>query len=111
MKPLQSIARLLVLAFCFAWVMCSCSTVTTTTITTDKAGTVTETTTVTKSSDAGALALAGQIATAYAPRGIIIREEKADPDIRRLLRGWQGRTAVALTGPITPEEIAARWKP
>ncbi len=83
--------------------MCSCSTTTVTTITTDKAGTITETTTVTKSADAAALALAGQIATAYVPRGVVIREEKAAPnsDLRKILK----------SRPVTKEEIANRWKP
>ena len=85
----------------FVFVIAGCATTTTTVITTDKAGTVTETVTVTKASDAGALALAGQIATAYAPRGIVIREEKSAADLQRILKGK----------PITKQEIAHRWRP
>lgn len=110
MKTLQSIARLLIVAACFAWVMCSCATTTVRVVTTDKAGTVTETTTTTKASDPAALALAGQIATAYVPRGMIVRQEKADHDMRRLLRGWRGPAAAAAS-PITAEEIANRYRP
>jgi hypothetical protein len=54
-----------------------------------------------KASDAAALALAGQIATAYAPRGIVVRQEKSASDLGRILRGR----------PITKQEIANRWKP
>jgi len=82
---------------------CGCATVTTRTITTDKNGTVTETTVTSKASDPAALALAGQIATAYAPRGMVVRSEKsaAPSDLMRILRGR----------PITSKEIAYRWKP
>lgn len=85
------------------FVVSGCATTTTRVITTDKAGTVTETVTTTQGSDANALALAGQIATAYSPRGIIIREEKSTraTDLQRILRGR----------PITKQEIANRWRP
>lgn len=80
--------------------MTGCTTTTVRTVTTDKAGTVTDTTTTTKASDAAALALAGQIATAYAPRGMVVRSEKSSSDLGRILRGR----------PITREEIANRWR-
>ena len=78
-----------------------CSTTTVRVITTDKAGTTTETITTTQASDPAALALAGAIATAYAPRGILVRQEKATSDMQRILCGR----------PITKQEIANRWQP
>jgi hypothetical protein len=101
MRPLRQFLALLLLSACWLLVMCSCATTTVRVVTTDKAGTVTVTETTTKASDAGALALAGQIATAYAPRGIVIREEKSTSDLGRILRGR----------PITKQEIANRWRP
>lgn len=89
----------------------ACVTETTRTITTDKAGTVTDVTTTRKGTDPAALKLVEVAAEIYRPRpAIIVREEKADHDMRRLLRGWQGRAAVAATGPITAEEIANRYR-
>jgi len=112
MKILRAISSLLVVAACFAWVMCSCVTETTRTITTDKAGTVTEVTTTKKGTDPAALALVSVATEIYLPRRpLIIREEKADHDMRRLLRGWRGPGALAATGPVTAEEIGRRWKP
>ena len=81
--------------------LAGCATTTVRTVTTDKAGTTTETTTTTRASDPGALALAGTVATAYAPPlARIVREEKSG-DIKTILRGR----------PITRQEIANRWKP
>lgn len=92
--------------------VCSCATETTRTITTDKNGTVTDTTVVKKGTDPAALKLVEVAAEIYRPRSaVIVREEKADPDMRRLLRGWRGPAGVAATGPVTPEEIHNRWKP
>jgi hypothetical protein len=90
---------LVLLAFILAF--CGCTTTTTIVRVTDAKGGMTETETVTKASDSAALALAGQIATAYAPRGIVVRSEKSTSDLGRILRGR----------PITREEIANRWKP
>jgi hypothetical protein len=73
MKKLLTFA---ILALCWVLVMASCTTTTVRVVTTDKAGTVTDTTTTTKAGDPNALALAGQIATAYAPRGIVVRQER-----------------------------------
>jgi len=103
MKSAQRILAALVLAACWLAVMCSCATTTVRVVTTDKHGTVTETTTTSRASDPAALSLAGQIATAYAPRGIVVRQEKsATPaDLHRILRGR----------PITRQEIANRWHP
>ena len=100
---MKRILTFAILAACWCWVMCSCATTTVRVVTTDKAGTVTETTTTSKGSDPHALALAGQIATAYAPRGIVVRQEKSAPpsEFRRILK----------SRPITREEIANRWKP
>ena len=47
--------------------------------------------TVTKQPVPGVLPFAGAVLEAYSPRAIVVREEKS--------------------GPITPEEIANRWKP
>lgn len=90
---------LVLLAFILAF--CGCTTTTTTVRVTDAKGGMTETVTITKASDGAALALAGQIATAYAPRGMVVRSEKSSSDLGRILRGR----------PITKEEIANRWKP
>lgn len=88
-----------------AWVLClgGCATTTTTTRTTDAKGGMVEVTTVTKVADPAAMSLVGTVATAYAPRGLVVREEKSaiPDDLRRILRG---RT-------ITEQEIANRWKP
>lgn len=103
MKTLKYIALWIWVAVYTVFSMVSCSTTTTRTVTTDKAGTVTEITVTSKASDPHALALAGQIATAYAPRGMIVRHEKSAPpgEFRRILR----------SRPITRQEIALRWKP
>ena len=103
MKTTKTIALWIWVAAYTVLSMVSCSTVTTHVVTTDKAGTVTETTTTSKSSDPHALALAGRIATAYAPRGMIVRGEKSAPpsEIRRILK----------SRPITREQIANRWQP
>lgn len=101
MKHLRHLLALLLLSACWLLVMCSCATTTVRVVTTDKAGTVTETTTTTKRGDPAALSLAGSIATAYAPRGIVIREQKSASDLQRILKGR----------PITKQEIANRWKP
>ena len=82
--------------------VCGCVTETTRTITTDKAGTVTDTTVTRKGTDPAALKLVEVAAAVYVPRRpIVIREDKADHDMKRLLRGR----------PITELEIAFRWKP
>lgn len=87
----------------------ACSTETTRTVLTDKSGTVTDTTTTVRRADPFALKLVDTVAEIYRPtRAIIVREEKSDPEIRRLLHGWRGPRALSLTGPITPEEIANR---
>lgn len=101
MKPIRQTLALLLLALCWVWVMASCATTVTRTVTTDKAGRVTDVTVTSKAGDPAALALAGQIATAYAPRGMVVRSEKSASDLQRILRGR----------PITREEIAHRWKP
>lgn len=94
-----------------AAILCSvaCTTETTRTVLTDKSGMVTDTTVTTRRADAFALALVETVAEIYLPRrAMLVREEKSHLEIRRLLRGWRGAEAMALTGPITPEEIAAR---
>ena len=102
MKTLNRILAALLLAACWALVMCSCVTETTRVITTDKAGTVTDTTVTRKGSDPAALKLVEVAAAVYLPKpAVIVREEKCDHDMKRLL---QGR-------PITHQEIAMRWKP
>ena len=89
-----------------------CVTESTRTITTDKNGTVTDTTVVKKGTDPAALKLVEVAASVYVPRRApVVREEKADHDMKRLLRGWRGPAAVAATGPITKDEITNRWKP
>jgi hypothetical protein len=103
MKTLRAVAIWSVVLACILWTMISCTVTTTTTRTTDAKGHVVEVVTVTKSADPAALQLAGTVATAYAPRGIVVREEKAatPSDLRRILHGR----------PITKQEIAHRWKP
>lgn len=92
MKTLRAIAVWAVILACVLWTMVSCVTTTVTTRTTDAKGHVVETVTVTKAADPAALQLAGTVAVAYAPpRARIVRQEKS--------------------GPITPQEIAARWQP
>jgi hypothetical protein len=108
---MKRILTFAILAACWVWVMASCATTVTRTVTTDKSGTVTDVTITSKAGDPAALALAGQIATAYAPRGMVVRQEKSDADMRKLLKGWSGGKRAALTGPITQEEIDTRWKP
>ena len=94
MKPLCLLGLLLALT--------GCTTTTVTTRTTSAKGHVVETVTVTKSADPAALALAGTVASAYAPpRARLVRQEKSTADIRHILRGR----------PITRQEIANRWKP
>ncbi len=101
MKTSRSIAVLVIAAACFAWVMCSCATETTRPITTDKNGTVTDTTVVKKGTDPAAMELVKVAAEIYRPRpAMIVREEKSDHDMKRLL---QGR-------PITELEIAFRYR-
>lgn len=101
MKTINRIFAALIIAACFVFVMCSCVTETTRTITTDKAGTVTDTTVTRKGSDPAALKLVEVAAAIYVPRRpIVVREEKSDADMRRLLRGR----------PITPLEIAFRYR-
>lgn len=91
---------LVLLAFVLAFT--GCATETTRTITTDKNGTVTDTTVVKKGTDPTAMKLVEVAAAVYLPKpAVIVREEKCDHDMRRLL---QGR-------PITHQEIAMRWKP
>lgn len=100
MKTIKSILTLAFLALYVVWTLASCTTTTIRTVTTDKAGTVTETTTTTRASDPAAIALAGVVATTYAPpRAFYVREEKSG-DLMRILRG----------SPITRQEIANRWK-
>ena len=107
MKTLLSLAAAISIPCC----QTACVTETTRTITTDKAGTVTDTTVTRKGTDPAALKLVEVAAAVYVPRRpILIREDKADHDMRRLLRGWQGRAAVAATGPITKEEISNRYR-
>lgn len=103
MKTLRACAIWTFLLLCVLWTMVSCTTTTTTTRTTDAKGHVVEIVTVTKAADPAALRLAGDVATAYAPRGIVVRQEKSGTpaDLHRIL---QGR-------PITKQEIANRWKP
>jgi hypothetical protein len=91
MKTLRDLAIWSLVLACVLWTMVSCVTTTVTTRTITAKGHVVETVTVTKSADPAALQLAGDFATAYAPRGIIVRQEKS--------------------GTITPREIAERWKP
>lgn len=87
----------------------ACTTETTRTVLTDKSGTVTDTTTTVRKADPFALKVVEIVAEVYRPsRAILVREEKSDPEIRRLLQGWRGPRALSLTGPITPEEIANR---
>ncbi len=86
-------------AFIFA--LTGCTTETTRTITTDKAGTVTDTTVTKKGTDPAALKLVSVAAEVYLPRRpIVIREEKSDRDMRRLLEGRK----------ITELEIAFRYR-
>ena len=89
-----------------------CVTKVTRTITTDKNGTITDSTVTEKGTDETALKLVGMAVEMYRPRpAVIIREEKADHDMKRLLRGWRGPAAVAATGSITKDEITNRRKP
>lgn len=111
MKTIRSILILAFLALYAVWTLASCATETTRTITTDKAGTVTDVTVIRKGTDPATLKLIEVAAAVYVPRrAAVIREEKADHDMRRLLRGWRGPVTVAATGPITPEEIANRYR-
>jgi hypothetical protein len=92
MKPILLAALAISIPYCHV----GCSTTVTRTITTDKAGRITDVTVTSKAGDPAALALAGQIATAYAPRGMVVRSEKSTSEIQRILRGR----------PITRQEIA-----
>lgn len=100
MKLIGTILLALVaLAFLFAF--CGCTTETTRTITTDKAGTVHDVTVTRKCTDPAALKLVEVAAAVYLPRRpVVIREEKSDADMRRLLSGR----------PITEFEIAFRYR-
>lgn len=112
-NPMRTIAIILLTLVFIAFLLAftGCSTTTVRTVTTDKEGRVTDVTTTTKATDPAALALAGVAITAYAPpRALYVREEKADHDMRRLLRGWRGPAAVAATGPITAAEISNRYR-
>lgn len=112
--PMSFARGCLVFAACavLGFALSGCAVETITTRTTSAKGHVVETTRTTKKADPAAWTLAGAVVDAYSPPRLHrVREEKADPDLRRLLRGWQGRQGTALTGPITAEEIANRWKP
>lgn len=96
--------RIIIAAFAISIPCCQtgCMTKVTRTITTDKNGTVTDSTVTEKGTDETALKLVGMAVELYRPRpAVIVREEKADHDMKRLLKGR----------PITREEIALRWKP
>lgn len=85
-----------------------CVTETTRTIVTDKEGTVHDVTVTRKGTDPATLKLVEVAAAIYLPRpAMLVREEKCDHDMARLLRGWQGRQVLA----ITPDEIRHRWRP
>ena len=102
MKIIGSILLLLVLlAFIFAFA--GCSTVETRTTVTSPDGTVTVTESKTTAPDAGSVSALGTTALAFAPRAVIVRDEKSGTpaDLRRILRG----------SPITRQEIALRWQP
>ena len=102
MTTIRSILTMAFIALYVVWTLASCATETTRTITTDTAGTVHDVTTTKKGTDPAALKLVSVAAEIYLPRRpVVIREEKADHDMKRLLRGR----------PITRQEIAHRWKP
>jgi hypothetical protein len=102
--------KILILTTVLAGSLSGCMTETTRTITTDKAGTVTDTTVVKKGTDKATMELIGMAVEIYRPRpAVIVREEKADHDMRRLLRGWRGPAGVAV-GPITKDEISNRYR-
>jgi hypothetical protein len=112
-NPMKTIGTILLALVLLAFVMAftGCVTETTRTITTDKAGTVTDTTVIKKGTDPAALKLVEVAAAVYLPKpAVIVREEKADHDMKRLLRGWRGPAGVAATGPITKEEIFDRYR-
>jgi hypothetical protein len=81
--------------------MASCSTVETRTTVTAPDGTVTVTESKTTAPDSASVAALSTTALVFAPRSVLVRQEKATPDIRHILRGR----------PITRQEIAARWQP
>lgn len=106
-NPMKTIGTILLalVALAFVLAFAGCATVKTTVTAPDGTVTVTESTAPVPA----AFDLAGKAIDAAAPpKARVVREEKADHDMRRLLRGWRGPVAVAATGPITPEEIAKR---
>jgi hypothetical protein len=111
MKTLKYIVLWIWVAVYTVFSMVGCAVEEVTTTTTSKSGLVTVEKRITKKADPAAWALAGAVVEGYAPRARIVRQEKSDTDMRKLLRGWKGGTAAALEAPITPEEIANRWKP
>lgn len=99
MKPLLTYAFL---ALYVLWTLVSCSTVETrTTVTDPVTGLVTVTESKTTAPDSASVAALSTTAQAFAPRAVIVRQEKSTPDLQRILRGR----------PITRQEIAARWQP
>ena len=111
MKTLKYIVLWLWVAVYTVLSMVGCAVEEITTTSTSKSGMVTVEKRITKKADPAAWALANAVVEGYAPRARIVRQEKSDADMGRLLRGWKGRSGTALTGPITAEEIANRWKP
>ncbi len=83
---------------------------------TDAKGHVVERETKTKTTDPAAWALANTVATAYAPpRGLIVREQKSGPAMRKHLICWRGRQEIAChvlidDGPIRKEEVQRRYR-
>jgi hypothetical protein len=103
MKLLREIGTLVILALAFVWVMASCSTVETRTTVTAPDGTGTVTESKTTAPDSASVAALSTTAQVFAPRAVIVRQEKAGTpaDLQHILRGR----------PITRQEIAARWQP
>lgn len=70
--------------------------------------------TVTKQPAPGVLPFAGAVLEAYSPSAIVVREEKSGPfDVHGMRTNCFDvhETAIREHQPITPEEIANRWKP
>lgn len=98
-NPMKTIGTILLALVLLAFVLAFAGCATTETTVTAPDGTVT----VIKSTAPvpGSIEAIAATAQQFAPKARVVREEKADHDMQRLLRGR----------PITRQEIALRWKP
>lgn len=102
MKIPRRILALVLLALAVL-LFAGCATVESRTTVTAPDGTVTVTESKTTAPDAGSVAALTTTAQAFAPRAVVVRQEKSGTpaDLRRILHGR----------PITRQEIAHRWQP